>query len=41
MSAKSIRLCDCKDSELFWIEQENSDFFANFSLEDALFDATI
>ena len=31
----------CKGSELFWIEQENSDFFANFSLEDTLFGATI
>ena len=41
MSAKSIRLCDCKVSELFWIEQENSDFFAKFSLEDTLFGATI
>ena len=30
-----------KVSELFWIEQENSGFFANFSLEDVLFDATI
>ena len=31
----------CKGNNLFWIEQENSGFFANFSLEDALFDATI
>ena len=31
----------CKGSELFWIEQENSDFFANFSLEDTLLGATI
>jgi hypothetical protein len=26
MSAKSIRLCDCKGSELFWIEQEKLHF---------------
>ena len=31
----------CKGSELFWIEQENSDFFAKFSLEDTLFGAAI
>ena len=30
MSAKSIRLCDCKGSEIFWIEQEKSDFWVIF-----------
>ena len=31
MSAKSIRLCDCKVTELFWIEQEKSIFLSDFS----------
>ena len=30
MSAKSIRLCACKGSELFWIEQEKTHFDAIF-----------
>ena len=30
MSAKSIRLCDCKGSELFWIEQIKSLYGAIF-----------
>ena len=30
MSAKSIRLCDCKGNEIFWIVQEKSHFNAIF-----------
>ena len=35
MSAKPMaRICDCKDSEIFWIEQEKSFFGAIFCFED-------